>query len=187
MTGPISKGTFNDIVSSNLDEIKRNFSIGLRKIGYTFDEDLFVDVGIRCVSTLNDKILTKSECVKYFWTAYQNANKNKYASSRIQIPLCGSSDNSNESIEYSCAQQDNKYDKNIDIICGIICKAIKEEFSDTEYNIWMDHFYNNKTYKELREIYGDLNFLWIFRKIKKYITQKLPRINPTYREYVENM
>ena len=57
MTGPISKGTFNDIVSSNLDEIKRNFSIGLRKIGYTFDEDLFVDVGIRCVSTLNDKIL----------------------------------------------------------------------------------------------------------------------------------
>ena len=69
----ISRRTFNDIVASNLDEIKKNFTIGLKKNGYLFDEDMFVDVGIRCATTLKDREMSKDECIKYFWTAYNNA------------------------------------------------------------------------------------------------------------------
>ena len=69
------KDRFSIIIARNLDEIRNNFIIGLRKIGYGFDEDMFVDVGIRCALTLNGKPITKKELIKYFWTAYINTFK----------------------------------------------------------------------------------------------------------------
>ena len=47
--------------------------------------------------------------------------------------------------------------------------------------------YDGKTYKELKEKYGDINLLGIFRKIKKYILQKLPKVNREYRERLRDL
>lgn len=47
----------------------------------------------------------------------------------------------------------NEYDINIDIICNIIKSSILEKFGEVIYNIWFDHMYNGKTYKELIEDY----------------------------------
>lgn len=178
MTSPkIPKGTFNDIVASNLDEIKKNFSVGLKKNGYSFDGDLFVDVGIRCATTLKDRKLSKDECIKYFWTAYNNTRKNIYKS-----PVYISRDDEANKT-YNVTKDDSQpYNKNIDIICNIICGAVKERFGDFEYSVWKEKMYDGKTYKELKEKYGDINLLGIFRKIKKYILQKLPKVNREYRE-----
>lgn len=172
----IPGGTFNDIVASNLDEIKKNFTIGLKKNGYLFDEDMFVDVGIRCATTLKDRKMSKDECIKYFWTAYNNARKNNY---RSPIHISSDDDDVHEVVLKDGSQP---YDKNIDIICNIICNTVKEKFSDVEYSAWMDKIYEGKTYKELKEKYGNINILGIFRKIKKYILQKLPKTNKEYRE-----
>lgn len=177
----ISRRTFNDIVASNLDEIKKNFTIGLKKNGYLFDEDMFVDVGIRCATTLKDRELSKDECIKYFWTAYNNARKNNY-----RLPIHVSSD---DECDHDVTLKDDSqpYDKNIDIVCNIICNAVKEKFSGVEYSVWMDKIYEGKTYKELKEKYGNINVLGIFRKIKKYILQKLPKTNKEYRERLDDL
>ena len=177
----ISRRTFNDIVASNLDEIKKNFTIGLKKNGYLFDEDMFVDVGIRCAATLKDHKMPKDECIKYFWTSYNNARKNKY---RLPIHISSDDECNHENVIQDNSQQ---YNKNIDIVCNIICNAVKEKFSDIEYSVWMDKIYEGKTYKELKEKYGNINILGIFRKIKKYILQKLPKTNKEYRERLDDL
>lgn len=177
----ISRRTFNDIVASNLDEIKKNFTIGLKKNGYLFDEDMFVDVGIRCATTLKGREMSKDECIKYFWTAYNNARKNQY-----RLPIHVSSDDEDDH-EITIRDNSQSYDKNIDIVCNIICNAVKEKFSDVEYSVWMDKIYEGKTYKELKEKYGNINVLGIFRKIKKYILQKLPKTNKEYREHLDDL
>ena len=64
---------------------------------------------------------------------------------------------------------------------------MKGKFSDVEYSVWMDKIYEGKTYKELKEKYGDINVLGIFRKIKKYILQKLPKTNKEYRERLDDL
>ena len=177
----ISRRTFNDIVASNLDEIKKNFTIGLKKNGYLFDEDMFVDVGIRCATTLKDREMSKDECIKYFWTAYNNARKNQY-----WLPIHVSSDDEGDH-DVVLKDDSQPYDKNIDTVCNIICNAVKEKFGDVEYSMWMDKIYEGKTYKELKEKYGDINVLGIFRKIKKYILQKLPKTNKEYRERLDDL
>ena len=183
MTGPkIPRGTFNDIVASNLEEIKKNFSVGLKKNGYSFDEDLFVDVCIRCATTLKDRELSKDECIKYFWTAYNNTRKNMHKS-HVYISRDDETNKTCDNKIYNITKDSSQpYNKNIDIICNMICDAVKEKFSDVEYSAWKEKMYDGKTYKEIKEKYGDINLLGIFRKIKKYILQKLPKINREYRE-----
>lgn len=181
MINPIvPRNTFNDIMASNLDEIKRNFSAGLKKNGYLFDEDMFMDVGIRCAMTLKDRKLSKNECIRYFWVAYNNTRKNTYKS--LPAVSCdGVSDTT------TLKDDSQPYDKNIDIVCNIICNAVRENFSDTEYNIWYEKIYNGKTYKELKEEYSNINILGIFRKIKKYVLQKLPQTNQEYKEHLSTL
>lgn len=173
------KDRFSIIIARNLDEIRNNFIIGLRKIGYSFDEDMFVDVGIRCALTLNGKPITKKELIKYFWTAYINTFKNNV--SKLQ------SRQFDDKISDKIIYNTTSYNIDIDILYKIITYSIKNEFGEDVANAWIDHFCYDKTYKELKDTYGDRNYIWIFRKIKKYILTKLPKINPKYNEIVNNL
>lgn len=176
----VDHGTFNDIVSTNLDEIKRNFTIGLNRIGFPFDEDMFMDVGIKCVAALKNRTMTKQECIKYFWVAYNNTRKTAYKGIKCDTGLDVLNTIHDE-------PQTEPYNITIDRVCQSIKKSVKERFGYPEYNIWIDKIYNHKTYKDLRNIYGDLNYLGIFRKIKKYITQVLPNKNREYKELLTNL
>lgn len=168
------KNLFKNIMSANLEEVKCDFIHRLKKIGYVFDEDVFVEVGIRCAHALKDKLMTKPECIKYFWVAYINTIK-----SLLKI----------KSIRFQQLQNfptEPKYDENIDILCDIICKSVLERYGEEEYYIWRERVYEGKTYKELQEKYSDINILGLCRKIKKFILTKLPTINLEYKERLSN-
>lgn len=172
-------GSFKVIATKNLDEIRKNFAIGLKRLGFDFDEDLFIDVCMKCDLTLNDKEMTKEDCIKYLWTAYNNTLRSR--GSRKQIELTIDEDVYSDNPSYN-----DEYDINIDIICNIIKSSIRERFGEVIYNIWLDHIYNGKTYKDLIKEYGERNYMGLFRKINKFIKEKLPKLNKEYKERIEN-
>lgn len=171
--------SFKVIATKNLDEIKKNFAIGLKRLGFKFDEDLFIDVCMKCDLTLKDKEMTKEDCIKYLWTAYNNTLRSR--ESRKQIELMIDEDVYSDNLSYN-----DEYDMNIDIICNIIQTSIRKRFGEIIYNIWFDHIFNSKTYKDLINVYGERNYMGLFRKINKFIKEKLPKLNKEYKERIED-
>lgn len=136
---------------------------------------------MKCDLTLKDKELAKEDCIKYLWTAYNNTLRSRMSKKKIEFIGDLDCDKNCNNLSYR-----NEYDMNIDIICNIIKSSVREKFGEVIYNIWFDHMYNGKTYKELTTIYGDRNFMRIFRNIKKFLTEKLPKINKIYKELIED-
>lgn len=159
----------------NLNEIRRNFSIGLKKIGFKFDEDIFIDACMRCDITLGSRIMTKQECIKYLWVAYKNVSKNfmhkKYTNS----------------IEEPSIIIEEDYSNDIDRMYNIIKEEVSKKFGESICSSWLDKECNGKSYEELRILYGDRDYIKIFKEIKSYIKTILPQINKEFKELlVEN-
>lgn len=159
----------------NLNEIRRNFSIGLKRIGLKFDEGVFIDACMRCDITLGDRIMTKQECIKYLWVAYKNILKN------FMCKKC------TKSIEESNIITNEDYSKDVDRMYNIIKEEVSKKFGETICSSWLDKECNGKSYKELRILYGDRDYIKIFKEIKSYIKTILPQINKEFKELlVEN-
>ena len=67
--------SFTDIIAKQFNNIKTEFEMRSYNLFNEWDEDLFMDTYIKCSKILNDKQLTKSEYLKYFWTSYKNSFK----------------------------------------------------------------------------------------------------------------
>ena len=75
---------FNEIISSNFDEIVRNFKAGLRNKGYNYYEDLMNDADLLINFIFNDKsfIVTGNDnCdeIDYDWMQEKINRANTYA------------------------------------------------------------------------------------------------------------
>ena len=118
--------TFAEVVAHNYDEIKRNFKAGLKDKGYPWDEDIMNDAFISCNSALKDKPITKSDAIKYYWTAYIN----KFKSQKLKEEDIASLDD----IDYDCI--DEPYINDIDKIYDIVIAELQDEFGIRETYIW---------------------------------------------------
>lgn len=167
--------SFITIVSENFNEIRRNFERGLCKIGYEWDEDLFIDVFLKCVEILKNRKLTKSGAIKYYWVSYLNTLRKYKVKSKQLI--------NTDDLPEDIALYTPTYNKDVDIIFDIIMLAIREKFGDRIANAWKSHICQGKTYKELaNEGFNDMKFNYEFKRIMKYIRKDLSKKDKTFAE-----
>ena len=172
----MDKQSFAEIVSANFTEIQRNFRSGLKDKGYEYNEDLMNDAFISCMTALKDKNLTKQEAIKYYWTSY--INKYKTWSQRHQyVPIPGDY----EEID------DSHYDPTTDEIYNMIMEGLRDEFGVRIAYIWELHFCEGKTAKEIAKmgIPGVENYVYLGRKIKRFITKHIIPNNPRLKELID--
>lgn len=150
---------FEDIIADNFEEIQLNFKIGLNKKGYLYDEDIMNDAFINCAKTLQNKLLTKKDAIKYYWVAYINKYKTYSKKSQKFIEMI------DDIIDTE------QYNINIDIFYNEIIKAIQDKFGVKKAFIWELYVCHGKTAKEIRNIGFDEvdNFVYFNRQIKRYI------------------
>ena len=164
---------FDIVISRHFYEIRENFRVGLKRRGLGFDEDIFSDSCLKCLETLKDKELTDQEAVKYLWVAYVNKLKTPERMKFESIP-----DTITEEIDVI----DEGYDHSIDELYSIIINSLKGKFEEDLVEAWKLHFAQGLSYKELREMGYDYNFNPEFKKISRFIKNKLVPENHTVKE-----
>ena len=167
---------FNDILSRDFENIRKKFQNDIIKHGYIFDEDIFIDVYLRCIKGLHNRGLNRVQCIKYLWEAYLNKLKQVQSKKIFVGPI-------NCDIEII----DETYNINIDRLYNHLIKVIKDKFGENITHAWIDHFCYDKTYKELEPIYKDMKFNFEFKRIKKYILTKLLRYDEELKSLLENI
>lgn len=156
-------GTFLELVAGSYEEIKGNFKIGLNKMKYSFDEDLFSDAILKCNSTLGDKLVTKEEALRYFWVAYLNGYKNQKKSHWVKNSISITDD-------FNIIDSRPEYDYEIDDTYKEIINILKSKFGEKNTDSWVKHILFKKPYNKMLED-GEIpqNFHYIIKKIKKFL------------------
>lgn len=169
---------FSDIIAENFIEISENFKVGLKSKGYRYDEDIMNDAFISSNSALKDKLMDKSEAIKYYWTSYINKYKS-YLTKKSETceELDIEEDILNEIIEERASK--TAYNKDIDDLYIIIQEELKEYFGNEEIDEWIQHVCYGKPYKS-----GNINYLT--KKIRRYISNKAIYKNKILKELIEN-
>lgn len=169
---------FINVIGSDFEETKQNFQIGLKKCGYEFDEDLFVDVCMKCNNVLKDRELTKKECIKYLWVAYVNTLK-RIKTNQIYITSLDCILKTEEIGEGICVDE---YNEDKDKLCEFILNAIKEKFGESVAKAWRLHICDGISYKELEREFVGMKFNFEFKRIKKYILNNLAKTDKIFIE-----
>ena len=158
--------TFMNIVAGDFSKIKSKFINKCKTNEIEFDEDLFMDAFLCCCKTLNDKEMSKEECIKYYWVSYINKIKtdkpkelkfvsfDEIESSSSVMPQFGS----------YCSWIDDKYN-------GII-EYIYQKYDKEYAEAWILHICEGKSYKELSELGYDFKFNDIFKRIMKNVRKE---------------
>lgn len=170
--------TFAEVVAYNYEEIKRNFKAGLKDKGYPWDEDIMNDAFISCNSALKDKPITKSDAIKYYWTAYINKFKSQKLKEEDIVSL--------DDIDYDCI--DEPYVKDIDRIYDIVISELQDEFGIRETYIWELYELKGVSSKKLKAMGVDIdNFIYFNKKIKRYIKKRIIPNNPMLKDLVKGL
>ena len=170
-------GSFADVVASNYEEIQRNFKSGVIDKGYEWNEDLLHDAFISCMSSLKDKQMSKTEAIKYFWTAYVN----KYKTKKSKV-------HHEESIEdHDVDEVCEVYNEDKDHIYNIIIEAVQDEYGLRKAYIWEMYVCEGKSAKEIHQLgFNDVdNFVYFTRKVKRFI-KRFIESDPKLKELVKN-
>lgn len=140
-----------------------------KKNNIDFDEDVFMDTVLKCIDTFPTENATDVDVDNYFWISFkQNSisatTRNKF---RNTIDI----DDADDII-------DVQYNEDIDIIVDTIRDAVRIEFGEELYNAWILHVCEKYTYKDLSDCgYGHLNLHNAFKKIKRYVLNKVVNKN----------
>lgn len=175
----MNKKCFQDIVAEDFTEICRNFQLGLPKKGFQYDEDVMSDVYLSCFNALKDKLLTKEEAIKYYWTAY--INKMKTIASKQNF-IVSFEDVLEEDIE------DVPYNNSTDSIYQIITNELQDKFGVRTAIIWELHACHGMTTKEIKNMgyVKDTNLAYLSKKMKRYIKNHIIQENEKLKEIIEN-
>jgi hypothetical protein len=175
----MNKQKFSDIVAENYNEICRNFRVGLKAKGYSFDEDIMNDAFISCSNNLKDKYITKQEALKYYWVAYINKYKNK-SNKACRVDCVEDMDEKFEYIE------NKKYDNTIDKIYNIIIGELQDHFGIRKASIWEMYACQGISAKEIRAMgLNDVtNFAYFTKQVKRYIKNHIIAENKELQELI---
>lgn len=173
-------GTFNSVLETDFDTIKKNFRLACMKHKLIFNEDIFIDTYIKCVITLQDKDMANISHISYFWTAYANNLRKSKRTSKFKPKSYIITDIHSATTEY---EEDFK-----DLLYDIIHLAVDSKFGTGVTNTWKLHFIDNKTYEELKHMgYEDINFHNLFRQVNSYIKNVLPKENEMFKKLLLKM
>lgn len=179
----MNKSYFKDIIAENFSEIYRNFQIGLTQKGYKYDEDIMSDAYLSCCNALKDRLVTKSEAIKYYWTAY--INKFKTAMSKQNFIVSIEDMDENEDVP---DVPDSQYDETIDDIYKLITFDLQDKYGVRDACIWELHSLHGMTSKSIRDMgyIKETNLAYLSKKMKRYIKNHIIRENSKLKELIKN-
>ena len=74
----MGRGLLNEILEKRFHEIKNNFQRASMKNKMTFNEDVFMDTYIKCVTQLENKEMNETQIIQYFWVSFVNNTIKEY-------------------------------------------------------------------------------------------------------------
>lgn len=151
------------IIEEKYDEIKIKFLKSSKSsLNMPFNEDVFHDTIINCSKINWDNNISDNDIINYMYKAYkQNVlRENNYAYKKLSIEVDKLPDIPvNDNFEYQ------------DLIFNIQ-KYIVDKYGEQTFNQCYDWIVNNKSIREIEEIYQTNNLTYKFKKIKNEISKK---------------
>lgn len=151
------------IIEEKYDEIKIKFlKSSKNSLNMPFNEDVFHDTIINCSKINWDNNISDNEIINYMYKAYkQNVlRENNYAYNKLSVDIDKLPDIPvNDNFEYQ------------DLIFNIQ-KYIVDKYGEQTFNQCYDWIVNNKSIREIEEIYQTNNLTYKLKKIKNEVTKK---------------
>ena len=172
-TGVLPQSPFFTNVEPRFNSFKEKIQKIASKNHIIFDEDIFMDTLIRCMSTFMNETPNNNDVDKYFWVAYRQNMANALTRDKFK--------NKTDISAVTNTLIYEEYNENIDILADMCENAIREHFGDRVFEAWKLHVCDNLTYKEINKLgYEDLNLHNEFREIKRYMTGKFLKNNTQF-------
>jgi ribosomal protein S8 len=160
--------TFANYVESNFNKLLRKVQNKSKQEKLAFDEDAFMDTIVKCLTSIDNNIITDSDIEKYFWKAYKRNVLSKLSKEGFKDVL--QIDELNEDDDVA----DEEYNEDVDKIIDTISFKIKQEFGVEIYDAWILHVCHDYTYKELEKQGFNATVLHNeFRQIKRYLEKSM--------------
>ena len=156
------KQTFLTYVANNFKTIKNKFELQIKRVGLSFDEDIFSDTILKCNEKLKESNINDKEMLYYFWMAFKNNTLREIGYIR---------NNTTDQIPEDII--DEYDDEKIDLF-DVVTKLIIDEFGEEIYQLFSLHA-NGMTYEELYKITKKENLKYIFRKVREYVRGKIKK------------
>lgn len=148
-------------IGENFEKIKKTFKNMIKKQGYDFNEDVFMDTIIKCDNKLKGKNLKYDEIIKYLWMAFKN--------------------NTLRELNYFRNNSTDVFPENLleepkdNTLFYKVSRIIIDEFGVDMYKAFILHA-NGVTYNELDNMYDIPDIKYVFRKIREYVREKLGEV-----------
>ena len=133
------KQKFLTYVANNFKTIKNKFELQIKRVGLSFDEDIFSDTILKCNEKLKESNINDKEMLYYFWMAFKNNTLREIGYIR---------NNTTDQIPEDII--DEYDDEKIDLF-DVVTKLIIDEFGEEIYQLFSLHA-NGMTYEELYKI-----------------------------------
>jgi hypothetical protein len=167
-------------VGPNFDMFKRKIEGRARKNKIPFNEDVFMDTIVRCMTTFSKENATITDIDNYFWKAFRQNSFSYFTRDKFRDAI--------NLDDFEGDIIDEEYNPDIDEIVDLIKQEVQNKFGSQIYDAWLLHVCNNYTYTELEKCgYEGLNLHNEFRQIKRYIHNKFIKENNRFKTLlVEN-
>lgn len=160
-------------IEPRFDSFKEKMHKMASKNHLEFNDDVFMDTIIRCMSTFTNENPRDVDVDKYFWVSYKQNLLNHIKRNKFR--------NKTDITSANDLLDDDIYNNDIDVLAGMTEQAIKDEFGDRVFEAWRLHVCEDLTYKEIARLgYDDINCHNEFREIKRFITGKYLQSHPEY-------
>ena len=155
------KQEFLTYVANNFKTIKNKFELQIKRVGLSFDEDIFSDTILKCNEKLKESNINDKEMLYYFWMAFKNNTLREIGYIR---------NNTTDQIPEDII--DEYDDEKIDLF-DVVTKLIIDEFGEEIYQLFSLHA-NGMTYEELYKITKKENLKYTYLPSKKPSTESPP-------------
>lgn len=156
------KQEFLTYVANNFKSIKNKFELQIKRVGLSFDEDIFSDTILKCNEKLKESNINDKEMLYYFWMAFKNNTLREIGYLR---------NNTTDQIPEDIIDDDDE--EKIDLF-DVVTKLIIDEFGEEIYQLFSLHA-NGMTYEELYKITKQENLKYTFRKVREYVRGKIKK------------
>ena len=135
-----------------------------------FNEDVFMDTIIRCMTTFSKDDATNVDIEHYFWRAFKQNSFSYFTRNKFR-----------DAINFDVFGDgiiNDEYNADIDEIVDLLKNEVEKEFGTQICDAWILHVCYGYTYSELEQRgYEGLNLHNEFRQIKRYINNKIIKNN----------
>jgi hypothetical protein len=165
------KKYFQCVGSDGFNTFKKKIMKLAAKNDIKFDEDVFMDTIVKCLTTFSKDNASNKDVENYFWTAFKQNSYSYFSRDKFKDSL-------DFDIFGDGIYNDANYNADIDDIVDLLKNEVEKKFGKDICEAWFLHVGENYTYAELEKRgYEGLNLHNEFRQIKRHICKRFVKNN----------